>query len=127
VFWVIFSAAAVVVLAASTHRLARGREELRPLAVLAATVCVAISGVMAAASLALSKLTCDESCFGSGWTHDPDAWQWKALPVLAIAGFAATAFAAGLLGSGRYSASLRALAVGVACFTPFAWLVLEFG
>ena len=34
-------------------------------------------------------LRCDESCYGSGWRHTPDAWQWKAYGVLAIGVFVA--------------------------------------
>jgi hypothetical protein len=37
-------------------------------------------------------LRCDETCDqGSGWEHDPDAWQWKGLFVLGVVAFLAGA------------------------------------
>jgi hypothetical protein len=35
----------------------------------------------------LGALRCDDSCTGTSWGHDADAWQWAALPLLAALGF----------------------------------------
>ena len=127
-FWILFSAAWVTAMAGSTYRLSRGGDEsLRPIAIFAAMVCLAITGVLAVAAVVLSDLTCYESCFGEGWRHDPDAWQWTALPALAIPGFAALLASAVMLVLRRYRGSLRLLAAAVVPFVPFAALVLEFG
>ena len=54
-------------------------------------------GFIVVAALVANSLTCDDTCgSGSGWTDDPDAWQWDAQLVLAIAA-ACTALAGALL------------------------------
>jgi hypothetical protein len=121
----VFSAMAVGGMAASTYRLARGDEGWRTTALFTAGVCLVIAGLTALAGVQLAGLTCDESCYGPGWRHTPDAWQWQALPILSISGFALLALAARLLLIRRYRPSLAALVVAVVPFVPFAVLLFE--
>lgn len=112
-------------MAALTYRLSQGHEDVRVFALWFAAVCVVIAGFVLLAALVWSSLTCDESCYGPGWDNSPDAWQWKALPVLAAAGFTGVAAAAFLLLVSSYRASLRALAAGAVPYVALTALLFS--
>ena len=60
---------------------------------------VAVESIWVLASLFFAGLTCDESCDPTSllWRDNPHAWQWGALPIVAVLGLicaiAAFAFA----------------------------------
>jgi hypothetical protein len=108
-----------------TWRLAAGDNRWRFAALYSGGICVVIAGVLTAAAYSLLRYTCDESCFGPGWRHSEDAWQWHAMPVLATAGLAGVALSMMLVALRRYRAGLVAFMAGVAPFVPFAVLLFE--
>mgnify|MGYP003293642249 CR=1 FL=1 len=54
-------------------------------ALVAAVVSWACSGLVCLAGVLWGAfLRCDESCYGDGWRHNFDAWQWHAVTALGV-------------------------------------------
>jgi hypothetical protein len=108
-----------------TWRLHRGERGVRFYAFYAALAYLVIALFALVGTKLAVRWTCDESCYGPGWTHAQDAWQWHALPLLAAAGVGAVIASTVFLAVRWYRTSLGALGVSVAVYAPSAVLFAE--
>jgi hypothetical protein len=93
---------------------------------------LALAGLLGCVFLSLlgilfAALTCDESCDSapySGWTGNPDAWQWTAqLPIVAL-GSACVLVALGLSLAARHRAARFTFSAGAILISGWAILLL---
>jgi hypothetical protein len=110
-----------------TWRLRRGDQGVRFYALYAAGLYLVFALIGLLGTIQLVKYTCDESCYGPGWIHAREAWQWEALPALAAAWLAAAAASTLSLAVRWYRASLAALGVSIAVLTPYGVLLTAWG
>jgi hypothetical protein len=122
---------ALVLFAALGETARRGSASARVVASAEGIALLSLAGVGLLFALSLHGSVCDDGCDPipglSWWWHDPQAWQWSAQLVLAVAGFVAVGAAVVLVRACRYRWAAGAMTLAAMSFGAWAAILAPLG